>query len=149
MIRCPSCSLELPSHARYCARCGSALERRPGAGDAPTWVFVVLLVAFGIGAGVAALLALAYTLLLVDPTLAAGSSVGIRPSQLGAAALAIAALLMVLLQAAAVAGLVRGREWGKVVGTVACVGWALTCVGVPFSLLVVFLLWWRPRSRTA
>lgn len=36
MIRCPSCGQELPSRARFCARCGAAVQMAPAWSPTPT-----------------------------------------------------------------------------------------------------------------
>jgi hypothetical protein len=108
----------------------------------PVWIVVSL----GVGAILAGLFGLVYALVLVDPSLpAAAGTPYMAVSQSTLAALTAACGLMVLVQAAAVAGLLRGRDWGKLMATIACVGWALTCLLAPVSFLLLFFLW-RPAS---
>jgi hypothetical protein len=141
-VTCPSCGLALPARARYCARCGTRLPE--GAPPAqPAW----LLALFGLGAALTALVALLYGAVLASPELAAGS--GLDPAQVreGATILAAAGAGMCAVQIAALAGLLLGKRWGRPAATVACVAWALTCVGLPLSLLVLSALWRRRPAR--
>jgi hypothetical protein len=144
VIECPRCGLQLPNHARFCARCGSPL---PGGGRLPggtaTWVIVL----FGLGAAAGALVALVYSIIALTPDLPAA---GMDPERLRLSAIALAVLgaLVFVLQVAALVGLAQGRDWGRVVATVACVGWALTCIGLPVSLAVISSLWGRRSAGT-
>ena len=60
------------------------------------------------------------------------------------AAIAFAFSGISLLHAGALYGLLRGREWGRITATIACVIWGLTCVGLPVALLALNSIW-RPR----
>jgi hypothetical protein len=132
--------MELPAFARYCARCGNAL---PPELDVPVWIVVTL----GVGAVMAGLFGIVYALLLVDPGLTAATGTGyLSVSQTTLAVLALGCAAMVLVQAAAVTGLIRGRDWGKLMATIACVGWAMTCLLAPLSFLLLFFLW-RPAPQ--
>jgi hypothetical protein len=53
-----------------------------------------------------------------------------------------------VLNTTAIVGLARGRAWGRWVATAACVGWLLTCIGMPVSILVLINLW-RPQPGVA
>ncbi|TAN32881.1 zinc ribbon domain-containing protein [bacterium] len=133
---CPACGLELPGHARFCARCGAPqpASRR----DVEAWVLAV----FGLGIALSATIAVLYGAIAVDP---AGASAGLDPALIRTASVGLAATLgaLCLLQAVATAGLVRGREWGRVTATIVCVAWSVTCVGLPVAILVLRSIWRR------
>jgi len=134
------CGLDLPVHARFCARCGS-----PQAAPRPTvdtWVMVI----FGLGVVVSALVAILYSAIALYPS-AASTSLDPATLRAGSVILASALGILCLLQSAAIVGLIRGREWGRVVATGACVIWSLTCIGVPVAVLVLMALW-RARSTS-
>ncbi|HUZ87154.1 MAG TPA: zinc ribbon domain-containing protein [Candidatus Baltobacterales bacterium] len=141
---CPACGLELPSHARFCARCGARLPS-PGP-TVETWVLVV----FGVGVVVTAAIAVLYAGVATDPTVA---STGLDASTVRTGSILIGAALgiLCLLQSAAIAGLVRGRDWGRIVATVACVMWSATCIGLPVAVLILNSLWRRkpPPAQAA
>jgi hypothetical protein len=143
-VICPACGLELPSHARFCARCGTrlALPRQ----TVETWV----LVAFGVGIVVTAAAAVLYAGVATDPKV---TSSGLDAATVRTGSILLAAALGVLcvVQTAAIAGLVRGREWGRIVATVACVMWSATCIGLPVAVLVLNSLWRRkpPPAQAA
>ena len=40
----------------------------------------------------------------------------------------------------------RYRAWGRMAATLACVVWALTCVGLPIALLGLNALWRAPAA---
>lgn len=142
-MTCPACGLELPAHARFCARCGARL---PAPGRAvETWVMVV----FGVGIVATAAVAVLYAGVATDPT-AASSGLSVATVRTGSIILAAVLGVLCLLQSAAMAGLVRGRDWGRVVATVACVMWSATCIGLPVAVLVLNSLWRRkPPSAQA
>jgi hypothetical protein len=108
-----------------------------------TWVIVL----FGLGAAAGALVALVYSIIALTPDLPAA---GMDPERLRLSAVALAVLgaAVFVLQVVALIGLAQGREWGRVVATVACVGWALTCIGLPVSLIVINSLWGRRSAGT-
>ncbi len=141
---CPACGLELPGHARFCARCGARLPS-PGPA-AETWVLVV----FGVGTVITAAMAVLYAGVATDPTVAS-SGLNAATVRTGSILLAAALGILCLLQSAAIAGLVRGRDWGRIVATVACVMWSATCIGLPVAVLVLNSLWRRkpPSAQTA
>lgn len=144
MRACPACGLELPAHARFCARCGASLPAaRSRTGGFPPWVLVLL----AVGALVSGLAALVYGSVLLASDLPAAAGVDPGRARASAVLLAAAATAMCGLQVAALAGLMRDREWGRVTATLACVGWALTCAGLPLSLLVLNALWGGGRRR--
>jgi len=143
-MTCPACGMQLPSQARFCARCGTRL---PSPGPAvEMWVLVV----FGAGVVVTAAAAVLYAGVAADPTVA---SSGLDASTVRTGSILIAAALgiLCLLQSAAITGLVRGREWGRIVATVACVMWSATCIGLPVAILVLNTLWRRkpPPAQAA
>jgi hypothetical protein len=61
----------------------------------------------------------------------------------GALLLAAGLGVLCLVQSAAIGGLVRGRDWGRILATVACVMWSATCIGLPVAVLVLNSLWRR------
>lgn len=138
-MTCPACGLELPGYALYCARCGApqVTPRRRVDG----WVVVVL----GIGVVVSAAVAIIYSAVAVYP---GATSSNLNPATLRTGSLVLAGALgiLCLLQSAAIAGLVRGREWGRLAATAACVMWSVTCIGLPVALLILTSLW---RERPA
>ena len=89
-----------------------------------------------------------YAGLAVAPGAVSGVSSGLDEGQLRATALgiAVAASAFFALHAVAVVGLLRQRGWARVPATLACVAWALTCVGAPLALLGLNALW-RPGRR--
>lgn len=99
------------------------------------------------GAALALLLGAIYGLLAVAPETVTGASSGFDEGQLRltSAGLALAGAAFCALQAVAVVGLLGRKSWARVPATVACVAWALTCVGAPFALLALNALW-RPRT---
>jgi hypothetical protein len=142
-VTCRVCGLELPSYARFCARCGTrqAAARR----EVEAWVFVV----FGLGVALSAIVSVLYAVVAIDP---AGASTTLDPAvvRTGSAVLAVSLGILCALQIAAIVGLVRGREWGRVLATIACVAWSITCVGLPVAVLVLNSIWRRkPPPATA
>jgi len=108
------------------------------------------MVVFGFGIVATAALAVLYAGVATDPTAA---SSGLSAASVRSGSIIIAAVLGILcvLQSAAMAGLIRGRDWGRVVATVACVMWSATCIGLPVAVLVLNSLWRRkpPSARSA
>jgi hypothetical protein len=137
-VICPACGLALPAYARFCARCGAPQETAPLRIE--TWVIVVL----GVGVVLTAGVAILYSAIALYPSTA--STMDPATLRTGSVILASALGFLCLLQSAAIAGLVRGREWGRVAATAACVTWSLTCVGVPVAILILTSIW---RARPA
>jgi len=145
LTACPACGLPLPAYARFCARCGTPQPHptgqapRPGRQRYPVWLIALL----AAGAGLALLVASLYASIAAAPGLASGVPGGFDEGQVRLSALAIAALAagFFALQAVAVVGLARGRVWARVPATLACVAWALTCLGAPLALLGLNALW--------
>ena len=137
MITCPSCGLALPNVARFCARCGKRLPLTRGQVP-PVWVLIL----FWLGTAAALLISLAYTLALLIPDLSAR---GVDSRQLRAVAGVVAAVAGCLFVAQLVTsvGLTLGKSWAKGWATLVCVAWALTCVGLPLSVLALNAIW-RP-----
>jgi hypothetical protein len=137
LITCPSCGLALPDFARFCARCGKRLPLMRGQVP-PTWVLVL----FWLGTAGTLVISLVYTLALLIPDLPAH---GVDSRQLRAAAGVVAAVAGCLFVAQLVTsvGLTRGRSWAKGWATLVCVAWALTCIGLPLSVLALNAIW-RP-----
>jgi len=86
-----------------------------------------------------------YAGIAAAPGLASGVPGGLDEGQVRLSALLVAVVAAAFfgLQAVALVGLVRGRPWARVPATLACVAWALTCIGVPLALLGLNALW-RP-----
>ena len=147
-VACPACGLALPVYARFCARCGSPqphpVGRPPGRGAHryPTWLTALL----AAGSGLAFLVAALYIGIAAVPGLPAGAPPGLDETQLRLTSLAIGLLAVAFfaLQLVAVVGLARGRSWAQMPATLACVVWALTCVGLPLALLGLNALWRGP-----
>ena len=125
--------MRLPPFARFCARCGLAQRRGR---QVETWVLVL----FGVGIVLSAAVAVVYAGLAISP---AGAPAGMDPVSVKstAAILGVVAALVCVLQSAAFAGLVLGREWGRILATAACVAWSLTCLGIPVALLTLSSIW--------
>jgi len=136
--KCAACGLELPAHARFCARCGIAADRAGSRRWSP-WIPVLL----GIGSLVGLLIAFGYWSLLRTPELMASRGINPAEGRPIAAFFTVWAFLLVAVQLVAIPGLVRGRPWGRLAATAACALWSVTGVGVPLSLLVLYLLWRR------
>ena len=143
LVSCPSCGSALPPYARYCARCG-APQPAPAtpAGElaaAPVWVLVL----FWLGAALALLVAIIYGVLAASPDVAGqgGDEARVR---LPAAVIALCSVSLFAGHLAAAVGLTGGRPWARVLGTLVCVAWCLTCIGMPFGLLALNAMW---RSR--
>lgn len=92
------------------------------------------------GTAVALVLAAVYASIAATPDL---PNMGADPGQVRASALLIAgwAAALFAAQLLAAVGLLRRREWAMVPATLACVGWALTCVGLPVAVAVLAGLW--------
>jgi hypothetical protein len=145
---CPACGLALPAYARFCARCGTPQPHpvgqppRRAAHGYPTWLTALL----AGGAGLALLVAAIYAGIAAAPGLPPGAPAGLDETQLRLTSLVIAvvALAFFALQLVAVVGLARGRQWAQMPATLACVVWALTCIGLPLALLGLNALWRGP-----
>jgi MFS family permease len=133
-MTCPACGMVLPANARFCSQCGVAQPqpRRPVA----VWVIVV----FGVGVVLTALVATTYSAIALFPS-AAGSSLDPATLRTGSTILGVGVGILCVLQSVAIVGLVRGREWGRVVATAACVLWSITCLGLPVAILILNSLW--------
>jgi hypothetical protein len=109
--------------------------------EVEAWVFVV----FGLGVALSAVLSVLYAVVAIDPT---GASTTMDPAVVRTGSLVLAVSLGILsgLQIAAIVGLVRGGEWGRVLATIACVAWSFTCVGIPVAALVLNSIWRRKRA---
>lgn len=109
-----------------------------------------MLVVFGVGIVITAAVAVLYAGVAMDPTLTS-SRLDATTVRTGSILLAAALGILCVLQSAAIAGLVRGRAWGRIVATVACVMWSATCIGLPVAILVLNSLWRRkpPPAQAA
>lgn len=146
MTSCPACGLALPDHARFCARCGVRLAGKPGREPVPVWVLVL----FWVGVAVLLVVASGYALALVVPGLAEqGAAQEHMPVGDFRALVGVAALISTLFAAAqlvASIGLSLARPWGRIMATLVSVAWALTCVGLPVTLLALNSIWGRRRQ---
>ena len=61
-------------------------------------------------------------------------------------ALALVGASICVLQMAALVGLALSRDWARVLATIVCVAWSLTCIGLPLSLAVISALWTRKKA---
>ncbi len=106
------------------------------------WVVVL----FWIGAAVSLALGAVYASIAALPRL---PDLQADPAQVRTSAIVVAAWAAALFGAQIVAayGLTRRRSWAMVPATLACVGWALTCIGLPVAVFVLAGLW-RGRSDT-
>jgi hypothetical protein len=114
-------------------------------------VSVGALVLLALGTVVAAVFAVAYAVIFADPQLSAAEAGSrVDPGQLRVASglVAAAATIMFLLQIGAIVGIARGRDWARILGTLAAAGWALTCIGLPLAAVLLHLIWRRPPSRS-
>ena len=136
-MTCWSCGLPLPDGARFCARCG-VRQRLPGP-DAPLWLQVLFCAGTFAAAGLAAIGSL--TLLQDRGSADAAAAQGFAAI---AWALILYGAVLVGLQIAAIAGLSRSRDWGRVAATLACLMWCLTGFGLLISFPVLYQLW-RPQ----
>ena len=100
---------------------------------------------FWAGAGLTLLVAIVYASILAAPGVAAPA--GLDPGQVRGSALLAAGLSSALfaVQVIAAVGLTMGRPGARTPATLACIGWSLTCVGLPLAVLVLARLW-RPLS---
>jgi hypothetical protein len=144
--------MDLPGHARFCARCG---VRQPGARlAAPAaprpglWVLVL----FWIGTAAVLGIALVYGVAAAFPDLAAQESGDASRVRVAATVVALCAGSLFLGQLLATIGLTAGWPWARPLATLVCVVWALTCVGLPVALLALNSIWKgrrRPAAPTA
>jgi hypothetical protein len=108
----------------------------------PAWLQVL----FWVGTVIALLVAVVYASLAVSPGIA--QAPGLDPTQVRLSALVLASLAAALfaVQVVAAVGLVRGRAWARTPATISCIGWALTCVGLPVAVFALAALWRGGRS---
>src|SRR5437764_3100206 len=141
MVTCPRCGLQRPDYARFGARCGTRLPVRRGLGATSVWILIL----FSLGAAVGALVTLVYVVIAITPDLPAS---GLDPERVRATAIALALVgaSICVLQMAALVGLALGRDWARMLATIVCVAWSLTCIGLPLSLAVISALWTRKNA---
>ena len=145
--QCPACGLGLPSYARFCARCGTPQPHPTGRAPVRTPAYAGwLLILFWVGTALALLIAVVYTSIAVSPGIA--QAPGLDQSQVRLSALVVAVLAAGLfaVQLIASVGLTQGRAWARTPATIASVGWALTCLGLPVAVFALMALW---RGRNA
>ena|SRR5215472_7249868 len=136
-MTCWSCGLPLPEGARFCARCG--VRQRPAGQETSFWVQVLF--AFGtlVAAGIAAWAAL----YLLEPH--RGASLAASQGFIAFAwSVVLYGAILAGLQVAALVGLGRSEDWGRVAATLACLMWCLTGFGLLISFPVLYQLW-RPQ----
>jgi hypothetical protein len=143
-MTCPRCGQELPERARFCARCGARLAAgaRGGAGRVPpTWLIVL----FWVGSLVPLVLVLVYLVTWIAPDPGLARAAGSTPDQLQSTAAIVTVYfgLVLLLQCAGAWALTYGREWGRVLASLVCALWMVTCVGIPLAILGLVGIW-RP-----
>ena len=150
-MACPSCGLQLPATARFCVRCGAALQagtppppRAPGRPAAPVWLLVLLWVGAGGLLWIAASYA-AFAFGLIPPK-AVGVGSDVEAVRGASTLLAPCAASLAIAHAAAAIGLMASRPWARPFATLVCVVWALTCVGLPVALLAIGSLWRGSRG---
>ena len=87
-----------------------------------------------------------YAAIAVDPIRA---STSLSPTTLRTGSVILAASMgaLCILQSAAIVGLVRDRDWGRIATTIACVAWTITCVGIPVAILVLNSIWRRKSAE--
>ncbi len=137
-MSCWSCGLPLPAGARYCAHCGT--RQRTAAAPAAAWV----LAAFAIGTCVAGLAVAAYGGIMLDPQLFSTNPQDAQLERIGAAVVIAYGAVLLVLQVAALSGLATGRDWGRLLATLACLLWCLTGVGLLVAFPILYTLW-RPQ----
>ncbi len=150
LVRCSACGLELPAYARFCAGCGTPQPHPVGSPPDPqrdvrypAWLVAL----FWVGSGLALVIAALYAAVAVTPSLSQGSGLdmaSVRPTAIVAATVSAA---LFALQSVSAVGLTRQREWARVPATLACVGWALTCVGLLIAIPALLTLWRPERPR--
>lgn len=154
-MTCSRCGQELPERAGYCARCGAPQAARMDGRDGrmpPTWLILL----FWVGCLVPLVLVLVYLVTWIAPDPELAKAAGSTPDQLQvtAAAVTLFFAVVLLLQGAGAWALTSGRSWGRVLGSVVCALWMLTCIGIPVSVLGLIGIWrpWPaapPAPRTA
>jgi hypothetical protein len=107
-----------------------------------------VLVVFGFGVVLTAVVAVLYAAIAMDPT-AASSGLDAATVRTGSTVLAVVLGLLCVVQSVAIGGLVRGQDWGRIAATAACVMWSATCVGIPLAALVLTSLWRRRHPPAA
>jgi hypothetical protein len=108
----------------------------------PLW----LLLLFWVGSVIPLFFGFVYGLIAIDPGLGGGST-GLSPVQVQQTAIVITVccLLLLGLQLVAAGGLTGAQSWGRIIGTIVCVAWAFTCIGIPVAVLALGGIWWRRR----
>lgn len=146
-MKCPRCGQELPQRAKFCARCGARLPAtaRGEAGlQPPTWLILL----FWVGCLVPTALVLVYLVTWIAPAPELARAAGSTPDQLqlSAAVVTVFFTLVLVLQGLGAWALTSGRQWGRIIGSVVCVLWMLTCVGIPIGVLGMIGIW-RPWAQ--
>jgi MFS family permease len=106
-----------------------------------------VLVLFWIGCAVTLGIALVYSLAALAPDLA-GQPGDAGRVRLAASIVALCAGSLFVGQLLATIGLTAGWHWSRILATLVCVVWCLTCIGLPLGLFALNAIW-RGRSRAA
>jgi hypothetical protein len=103
---------------------------------------------FWIGTVVVLGVAVVYGLAAAFPDLAAQSG-DAGKVRVAATVVALCASSLFVGQLLATIGLTAGWSWARVLATLVCVAWALTCVGLPVALLALNSIWRGGRRPAA
>lgn len=106
-----------------------------------------MLVLFWIGCALTLGVALLYGLAALAPELASQPA-DVGRVRLAASVVALCAGSLFVGQLLATIGLTAGWQWSRLLATLVCVVWCLTCVGLPLGLLALNAIW-RGRARAA
>lgn len=102
-----------------------------------------------IGGAVSFLVAALYTLAALYPNLSSQPG-DLARLRLAATVVALCAASLFVGHVLATIGLTVGWSWARLLATLVCVVWCLTCIGLPLGLLVLNAIWrGRPRSAPA
>jgi hypothetical protein len=96
---------------------------------------------------VSLVVAVVYTWVAIAPNLA-GQPGDVGQLRLAATIVALCAASLFAGHVLATVGLTVGWTWARLLATLVCVVWCLTCIGLPLGLLVLNAIW-RPRPRPA
>lgn len=90
-----------------------------------------------------------YTVAALYPDLA-GTPADVGRLRLAATIVALCAASLFAGHVLATIGLTVGWSWARLLATLVCVVWCLTCIGLPLGLLVLNAIWrGRPRPAAA
>jgi hypothetical protein len=123
---------------------GAGPPRAPAPPRPPVWVLVL----FWIGTAAVLLVAVVYGVAAAFPDVAAQSGDTGRV-RVAATVVAICAGSLFVGQLLSTIGLTAGWPWARLLATLVCVAWALTCVGLPVALLALNSIWRAGRRPPA